>query len=407
MSNFDYESRHIIEALRSGIPSRAVGRYFSDARKEVMDKINQYITNLKETGKSSSFLFKGRYGEGKTHLLNSTWAVAKDNNMVVSFIPLSKETPLDKMHLIYQKILDNTFLPNKELPTIQPCLQNLTPGSETTQALLKFAKEELHSERLYYLLKCYVKTSDADILNAIKADFEGDFVSNADIKKYYAKTYNEKIKFEKNFAKTKDFLEYFKFMSYLFKLSGFKGWVILIDEVELIGRFAKNARYKSYYNMDSFLTPELNFAPVLTILALSESYDEDVIEKKNEWENLDTFALSFSKQDVQLYDKTLKTITKTLKTIESAPKLSPLTLSEVKDVLESIILHHAQSYDWDPQTSVDEIYDSIGKGNYLLRTRIRCAIEYLDNKYQYNEKETIDIKQLDNESFEETNFDIE
>ena len=154
--------------------------------------------------------------------------------------------------------------------------------------------------------------------------------------------------------------------------------------------------------MDTFLNPEPNFGPVLTILALSESYDEDVIEKKNEWENLDAFALSFSKQDVQVYNKALKTITKTLKTIESAPKLSPLTLSEVKDVLDSIILHHAQSYDWDPQTTVEEIYDSIGKGNYLLRTRIRCAIEYLDNKYQYHEKETIDIKQLDNESFEET-----
>ena len=29
---YDKEARHIIEALRSGIPSRAVGQYFSEAR---------------------------------------------------------------------------------------------------------------------------------------------------------------------------------------------------------------------------------------------------------------------------------------------------------------------------------------------------------------------------------------
>lgn len=32
---YDIEARHIIEALRSGIPSRAIGQYFSEARPSV------------------------------------------------------------------------------------------------------------------------------------------------------------------------------------------------------------------------------------------------------------------------------------------------------------------------------------------------------------------------------------
>ena len=35
----DMESRHIIEALRSGIPSRIVGRCFSDARPKILRAI--------------------------------------------------------------------------------------------------------------------------------------------------------------------------------------------------------------------------------------------------------------------------------------------------------------------------------------------------------------------------------
>ena len=38
-TDFDMESCHIIEALRSGIPSRAVGQYFSEARPEIMRDI--------------------------------------------------------------------------------------------------------------------------------------------------------------------------------------------------------------------------------------------------------------------------------------------------------------------------------------------------------------------------------
>ena len=34
----DFENRHMIEALRSGVPSRAVGKFFSSSRKEIMDR---------------------------------------------------------------------------------------------------------------------------------------------------------------------------------------------------------------------------------------------------------------------------------------------------------------------------------------------------------------------------------
>ena len=37
---YDMEARHIIEALRSGIPSRAVGQYFSEARPKIMKDIS-------------------------------------------------------------------------------------------------------------------------------------------------------------------------------------------------------------------------------------------------------------------------------------------------------------------------------------------------------------------------------
>lgn len=71
---FDFEARHVIEALRSGIPSRAVGQYFSEARPGIMKEISGHLDETCETGKSKGMIIAGKYGEGKTHLLNTVFS---------------------------------------------------------------------------------------------------------------------------------------------------------------------------------------------------------------------------------------------------------------------------------------------------------------------------------------------
>ena len=81
---YDVEARHMIEALRSGVPSRAVGQYFSEARPKIMKEISERLDQVCEQGKSSGMVICGKYGEGKTHLLNTVFHLAHSNNMVVS-----------------------------------------------------------------------------------------------------------------------------------------------------------------------------------------------------------------------------------------------------------------------------------------------------------------------------------
>ena len=104
----DFNALHVIEALRSGVPSRAVGEYFSEARPGMLRKINDRMNTVRETGRSDGMLFTGRYGEGKTHLLGTAYNMAFSANMVVSCVSLGKETPIDKPYLLYQKLAANT-----------------------------------------------------------------------------------------------------------------------------------------------------------------------------------------------------------------------------------------------------------------------------------------------------------
>ena len=123
---YDFEARHIIEALRSGIPSRAVGQYFSEARPKIMREIADRMEQASEQGRSNGMVVSGKYGEGKTHLLNTVFNLAVSANMVVSYLSLSKETPMDKLYLVYQKLIQNTYLPRRQQPGFMQELEKIS-----------------------------------------------------------------------------------------------------------------------------------------------------------------------------------------------------------------------------------------------------------------------------------------
>ena len=389
----DFQAKHIIEALRSGVPSRAVGAYFSEARPDMMRRIDGRLEAVRETGKSDGMIFMGRYGEGKTHLLNSVFNLATTSNMVVSMIPLGKETPIDKPHQLYQKLLANTWLPKNAQPGILQLFDSMTPNTTLAAEMSAYAAKELETDKLYYLLKAYLNTQDDDEKYAFLSDLEGDFTSPALIKKSYKRIFGTTAKFSQPFSKTKHAMDYFYFMSHLFHQKGYDGWVILFDEAELIGRLNKKARAKSYTEIAHFLKPDPRLEHVFSLFAFSSSYLEDVVDKKNDPQNVSEV---FAEQPDLLADANYA-----LGQIEKAPELAPLTRSEVEQVLVRLQEFHGKAYDWHPAVSRETLYRITEKGGYLLRTKIRIAIEFLDQLYQYGEAGDTKITELGKESFEE------
>ncbi len=247
--NGDFEARHLIEALRSGVPSRRVGQYFSSARPETISRLNGSLERVRETRESEGAVILGKYGEGKTHLLHTILDIAHENNMVVSFLSLSKETPLDKLHLVYPKLIAGTYLPGHRQPGIASIFEGMTANSPAATEMLVYSAKNLQSDKLYYLLRSYLGTEDSDEKFMLLADMEGDFMATPPLKQIYKRIFSEKTAFERSFSKTKHAGDYFAFMSRLFLQQGYSGWVLLFDEAELVGRLGKKARINAYANM--------------------------------------------------------------------------------------------------------------------------------------------------------------
>ena len=379
----DMEARHIIEAVRSGIPSRAVGSYFTEARPQILNKIRGFLNAAADEGKSSGMIVSGRYGEGKTHLLNTVFSMAHAQNMVVSMVPLSKEIPFDKMHQVYLRLMHNTYLPGSNQPGFMDVVDGRLKDTTFANDLLLYANTELERNRICYLLRTYLKEDDDEEKIQLQADLEGDFLTDSAIKRRYRANYHEPAKFDQSFVKTKNTMDYFQFMSYLFERMGYNGWVLLFDEAELIGRLGKKGRLNAYRNMAEFLMPSQKLRSVFSLFAVTASYAEDVIEGKHDYENLK-----------ELYPDDPEPMKTVLGAIEKATELKPLTEREVEQVVEGIIELHGRAYGWDPKVSVGCMMCELRHAGFLLRTKLRTAIEILDQKYQYGDGGTVETGEL-------------
>ena len=386
---FDMESRHIIEALRSGVPSRTVGRCFSEARPKIMREVSESLSRTAEEEISSGMVISGKYGEGKTHLLNTVFSMAHSQNMVVSWLTLSKETPMDKLYLVYQKIAAETYLPGHRQPGFFSELDQITAGSPLGQDLLLYCATRLQTDKLYYVLKAYFGTEDPEEKFQLLSDLEGDFIAPGTLKKMYRRIYNETARIKQPFSKTKNCGDYYFFLSYLFRRMGYSGWVILVDETELIGRLGKKARLKAYQNMAFFLMPQEELESTFSMFALSASYEEDVIEAKHEYENL-----------AQVFPEAQEPARSILDIMCAAPQLLPLTRDEVMEVITRVMDYHAKAYDWTPSVTAETLMNASMSSGFLLRTRIRSAIEQLDQLYQYGDTGEITIGKLETDSYD-------
>ena len=80
---------------------------------------------------------------------------------------------------------------------------------------------------------------------------------------------------------------------------------------------------------------------------------------------------------------------------------SPLTKEEMNEALYKIQDFHGKAYNWNPQLSADSLLGATQSGGYLLRTKIRSAIEFLDQLYQYGRAGSTAINELGEETLTE------
>lgn len=299
-------SRRALEALRNGVPNRDAVRELGSGQQAVADRFLTQLSQaaeLFEVGRQApGMLLEGGFGSGKSHLLQYLEHLALEQNFVCSRIAVSKETPLYDPGKVYRAALDVAMLPGG---VIGHPIQELAQGLDTRSAAYAqfYAWAASPESGLAQLFAASLKvleraSDDPDRASAITGFWSGDSIKVPDLRRWL-----RELGLTSAFAVTSAAakalaLQRFHFAARLFIAAGYRGWVLLIDEVEMIGKYGVVSRGKSYGELARWLGgvsgeqyPGITAVAAITddfaTALLNEKHDKDIVPAKLEVKNTD------------------------------------------------------------------------------------------------------------------------
>jgi hypothetical protein len=99
-------ARQIIDNIKSGTTPLDTARYLDVGRERWYRGMKYYFDGASESGSSKVRFIRGRYGDGKTHLMDMAQYFALQRGFVVSYAS-AEDTRLDKIEEVYQRIVKN------------------------------------------------------------------------------------------------------------------------------------------------------------------------------------------------------------------------------------------------------------------------------------------------------------
>jgi len=287
----DVDARRVIEGLRAGVPNKSVVTALGCLQPEVEGRFRRLLEATQQnitTGPCPrGMVLEGEFGSGKSHVLEYLQHLALDANFICSRIVISKETPLYHPVRLFYSAIESAVVPNKQgevFAEIAGECDVWTPRYKELVAWVNNPENQVDTRFAATLLLYERMSSDMELGHRMARFWTGDPIGVGDLKKYLQEAgFGDQYVFGRVSA-TELALQRFQFAARLMQAAGYAGWILLIDEAELIGRYSVNQRAKSYaevarlMNMiDGQMLPGLG-----TVMALTNDFREEILEKKGD-----------------------------------------------------------------------------------------------------------------------------
>jgi hypothetical protein len=130
-----HEARIAIEALRAGVPNRAAIRMLGNVETAIESRFTTALDATWNSDPVPGQLFAGGFGTGKSHLLGTLREQALRRNVVVSWVTVSKETPLSQPGLMFAAAMRNAVVPGQPDDAVTAALAAVQRRQGQVQAL--------------------------------------------------------------------------------------------------------------------------------------------------------------------------------------------------------------------------------------------------------------------------------
>lgn len=406
-----------IEALRAGVPNRDVVRSLPPHQSDVEERFEKLLDvsldDATKTKTPSGLLLEGDFGTGKSHWLERLNHLALEHNFICSRIVLNKETPLHDLKKIYRAAVEAAYMPGKSGPALIEIANTYSadkvPGYAPFFEWLQDNKEL--DPRYAATLHLFERTADEGLQQKIIADWTGYPMTVRDLKaalKDFGETAYGKgssgrnymsvplaVSGETSFKITRpsqtQLLQRFEFMTRFFRSAGYAGWILLLDEAEMISKYSLRQRGKAYAHLAQLMGID-NTASVpglATVFTITKDYSGQVLNgRKNDIVNVPA-KMEGTREDAYVVPAQLGMNAIQRQGID----LRPPNKEDVEAIYEKVRLLYSQVYDWPAPDLENRREYSLSTG---LRQYLRLWINTWDLRrlYDYEADTVIETMEL-------------
>ncbi len=402
MANGDVGHQRAMEALRSGVPNQDVVKVLGSHQPELEGKFRRFLQRMeaqipRETP-TKGLIVEGGFGSGKSHLLKDLQHIALEQNFVCSPIVISKETPLYNVVTVLRSAITNAVVPGKNGDALTEISSEINFQSPQYSEFFDWVHRnaQVCDTRLAASLYLYEKMiNDPEISHRLIRFWTGDPLSNSQLKKYLQGCSPDvPYVFEKKSLQDLA-LARFQFLSRLICAAGYKGWILLVDEAEIVGRYSFKQRMKSYGEIARWLGILEDYAcpGIGTVMALTDDFQSVVLDEKRDAEKIeqlcqgegpDCLIAQRAQQGIRVIEEEENMLTRPYDSL-------------VDDLYEQLQSLHGSAYSWTPPpvSAVEKLAST------RMREYVRGWITEWDLRRLYPEAQ-LDIEILDvQQSYEE------
>lgn len=288
------KGRRAIEALRAGVPNRdAVGALGFDAEDLVSTfdcRLGILESSLENNANVRGLLLAGEFGAGKSHALEFLTHRALSRNVAVSKVVISKETQLFDPAKVYRAAIEGLQVEGRTGDVLaEIALSKLNMRSSRFAALDEWLRGGEVNSRFAATLWLYENAGTSpDLMNRLVGFWGGGPLPIGELKRDLREV-GQVGSFQLERVSTRELArQHVRFMARLLHAAGYDGWLILLDELELIGRYTVQQRGRAYAELARLLgiAGEASIPGLLTVGGITPDFSSAVIRLKDDFNQI-------------------------------------------------------------------------------------------------------------------------
>ena len=412
----------VLNSLKGGVVPRVGLPYITVGRKSEIEALLHDVDIIADGGASFRFIV-GRYGSGKSFLLQTIRSYVMDRGFIVADADLSPERRLQGTRgqglATYRELIGNLSTKTRPeggaLPLVldrwisaiqseEAAAGGFAPGDPALSAavdrriyeITSSVSELVHGFEFARLLSAYYH-----------AYLEGDDLTKARVIRWFRGEYTLKSEAREALGvniiiSDDDWYDYLKLFAAFFRLAGYSGMMIMVDELVNI------------YKIPNAITRQYNYEKLLTMY-------NDTLQGKAKYLGIimgcTPQALEDKRRGIYSYEALRSRLAEgrfsrpgMRDLLAPVIRLEPLTAEEMLVLCEKLAAMHADLYAYEAQIGTDELasfirteYGRIGADqNITPREVIRDFIELLDLIWQNPDTGLEELMQSESFSFAES-----